>query len=586
MMKFISRLFGSAALALSLVSFSASAIFNGTETSVNDYGNHLVRIVLKGNTGISTKTCGGMLVGGKYIFTASHCLDGTYTVSLKVYQGIDVRDPDAVYDRSGELKKVRTHETNKDWWAYLDPMFNNQIEPLFPHAFEGDVRDFNTAAYWRNLFETMPHFLDDRDQEVKDNPVHNSHNDSDWGLIILDEPIPHQSSRILKPLADHHTGEQFLKPGETFTFRGWGSTAYGGASGSTPSTLMEATFQLYRPYPLTQARSANIGSLRGPYCSEDIEKCTFQASAQADMIGVNTGNNFPGVGPGDSGSPIIRGDYFYGGLFGSDRNPTPEDELYVSVFSDMNAEMDNIVAQSELLSGVFSGSDEVYVASFSHLGYLMDSIVRYVDDVVYPTDMGITVESESSDSHEILIPIQNFTDTVIVLDPVELSGGFESLNGQIDAAGVSYDDFLMVKQDCAGVLEPKAGCMVKLVLNQRNLFVFDSVVEASINLGIEDVADKPLTIRLYPTFCDKNPSHSDCVETCDDNPSLPGCGNEAQEPDLPQEPELEPEVPQIPDSDDGADEDSSQGGSSSGGSVSFCLLGLFGLLLTRRFSTK
>ncbi|MFA0029223.1 trypsin-like serine protease, partial [Vibrio breoganii] len=73
---------------LSLTSSKALAIFNGSETVKEDYQNHFVRFVAKGNQGVQHKNCGGMLVGGKYLLTAHHCADGSYIPDLVIYQGI------------------------------------------------------------------------------------------------------------------------------------------------------------------------------------------------------------------------------------------------------------------------------------------------------------------------------------------------------------------------------------------------------------------------------------------------------------------------------------------------------------------
>ncbi|ANO35625.1 hypothetical protein A6E01_20660 (plasmid) [Vibrio breoganii] len=557
-------------LVLAFTSFPALAVFNGSETVKEDYQNHFVRFVAKGNEGVQHKNCGGVLVGGKYLLTAHHCADGSYIPDLVIYQGINRNNPDETYVREAEVVHSRTHEAGFEWNNYSSKLFNNEIWPRYESSFEGSVGDYNSAAYWLDIFERMPVYLESRPDSEKNSPAFNRHNDSDFAMLVLNEPIPHHGGAILSPLVDLDTGERFLNPGEPFTFYGWGTTAYGGASGPAAATLMQAEFELYREYPLTQARDGNYGGLRGPLCSAESDGCRFSAAAKVDFIGIDTGLGVPGVGSGDSGSPVIAGDYYYGSLFGADNDPT----------------------------------GDAWIASVSSIGWMMPTIARAIDDVIYPSDMGIALERGNDETHEVSIPIQNFTDTVMVLDPVEVTGGFEPEYFEPEDGGegieITYEDFVFVDQDCAGLLEPNQGCMVKLLLNRNQFVEFNQTIEAQIDLGIDGVEALPFTVRVLLSFCEANPQdpscmdfcdlnpwHDDCIDQCILDPWSPECLCET----LPSHPDCTGDKPQVPgDGDNGDNDDNgdsgaggSQGGSSSGGSVSFGLIGLFGLLLFRRF---
>ncbi|ANO35626.1 hypothetical protein A6E01_20665 (plasmid) [Vibrio breoganii] len=556
-------------LALSALSAPALAVFNGSETPKGDYENHIVRFMAKGDNGVQYKNCGGMLVGGKYLLTAKHCVDGYSVPDLIVYQGIDRYSPDAQYERTATLVHARTHEAGFEWFNYVEKTFVNEIWPRYLSSFAGDVGDYGSGEYWLESLEGSRRYLDSRPDDQKDNPMHNGHSGSDFAMMVLDEPIPHHSGVIVKPLVNLDTGERFLNPGESFTFYGWGGTSYGGVSGPSATTLMQAEFQLYREYPLTQARDSDYGNLRGPLCSAESDGCRFKPSAKYDVIGIDTGLGIPGTGSGDSGSPLIAGDYYFGSLFGSDNEPT----------------------------------DGAWIAHFNSIGWMMPSIVRAIDSVVYPSDLGVSLEPGSNEVREINIPIQNFTDTIMVLDPVVVSGGFKP-----DVDGdVIYDDFLVVTKDCAGLLEPHQGCMVKLLLNRNQYFEFEEQVDAQINLGIDGVDVQPLTVRILPTFCEQNPYDpscmdfcdlnpwdQDCMDTCDWNPWQPECMDLCEydpwAPEcicetMPEHTDCTGGDSQSPEGGNGSGGGSSdaQAGSSSGGSVSFGLFGLFGLLLFRRF---
>ncbi|MEZ9928254.1 trypsin-like serine protease [Vibrio breoganii] len=554
---------------LSLTSSKALAIFNGSETVKEDYQNHFVRFVAKGNQGVQHKNCGGMLVGGKYLLTAHHCADGSYIPDLVIYQGIDRNNPDERYVREADIVHSRTHEAGLEWNTYRSKIFNDEIWPRYESSFEGDKSDGQSAAYWLDIFEREPVYLESRPEDQKNNPAHNAHNNSDFAMLVLNEPIPHHGGAILSPLVDLDTGERFFNPGEPFTFYGWGSTGYGGASDPIATALMQAEFELYREYPLTQARDGNYGGLRGPLCSAESDGCRFRASARVDFIGIDTGLGVPGVGPGDSGSPIIAGDYYYGSLFGADNDPT----------------------------------GDAWIAAFSSIGWMMPSIARAIDGVIYPSDIGISLERGSDEAHEIKIPVQNFTDTIMVLDPVVVSGGFEPE----EDSGVVYDDFLVVTEGCAGLLEPQQGCMVKLLLNRNQYLEFEEQVNAQIDLGIEGVGFQSFTVRILPTFCEQNPYdpscmdfcdlnpwHQDCMDTCDWNPWQPECMDVCEydpwAPEcicetMPEHTDCTGGDSQSPEGDGGSGDGGSsdaQAESSSGGSVSFGLIILLGLLGLRR----
>ncbi|GEM79375.1 hypothetical protein [Vibrio superstes] len=473
------------ATSLALIALPSAAVSFSTPVAEEDYENHIVHFLSKGR-GDQDKmgTCSGMLMGGKYLLSAGHCFDGDI-VDVEIFQGVDRYSPDASYKRVGQVYQAsRTFGANLAWQYYLQELFSRWVEPINPSALSGDVRTLWTSEWWYSQLEYGIPWLLSWSDEDKANPIRQHHNDNDFAFLVLDESVPHHSGLLISPLLDLQTSELHFTEEDEFVFRGYG---YEAREPATPSqTLREGTMRMYRPYLqshiVVSSSQPAAGQDRIDMCDAYSTECFFRPQSFIDLVGIDTGLGYPASLPGDSGGAITRGDYYFGSMYGGDKSPI--DGKYLSVFSDVS--------------------------------YLMDWFSGYIQDVVYPSDIGVTIAEGDSQAHEIKIPVQNFTDDDLVVSKASVQGA----------------DFTLL-EDCEGILRDTEGCMITVLFN-GSYDPVNSEVFSTINLGITGANALPISVRFkaedvvdppeVPDIsCDEDPWQPGCFDMCDLDWYAPGC---------------------------------------------------------------
>lgn len=465
------------ATSLAIFALPSAAVSFSTPVAEEDYQNHIIHFLAKGNNvGAQLKTCSGMLMGGKYLLTASHCLDSEVgeEVEVEIFQGVNRLNPTASHKRTGVAQHARrSFEAKLAWQYYLRGMMEKWIGPSYPLAFLGGEDDRYSALWWLKDLDGFIEFLLGQSQEDQQNPMMQNHNQNDFGMLVLDFVVPHHTGHLISPLVNMDTGEEYLSDTDHFIFRGYGQDDR--QTGMPSETLKEGTFRMYRPYLKSHALVSNgfpdIGEDRLAMCEPSSAECYFRPQSLIDVVGIDTGLGYPASLPGDSGAAITHGDYYYGSMYGGDRDPI--DGKYISVFSDV--------------------------------GYLMGWIANAIDEVVVPSDIGVSIEEGDDQAHEIKIPVQNFTQEVLV----------------VGSASVQSSEF-SVLEDCTGVLDTTDGCMITVLFNGNSNPV-NAEVSSVINLGFSGADALPLSVRFKVDDTIETPDYPDF--SCDDDPYYPGCYN-------------------------------------------------------------
>ncbi len=224
----------------------------------------------------------------------------------------------------------------------------------------------------------------------------------DLVLVQLDEAVIQSTGALVKPLYDVDSGETLLNADTVVTFRGWGRDE----NDNSVSTMQEMAMQ--PAYNWIEAR-AEYGY------NETLGVNTYSACVDGEdtvcsFLGEDThiyyGLNSQMINSGDSGTPFVYDNAAYG--------------FATSIYSSTN-----------------------YAGRFTIFQLSMDDIRDAINQVVYPTDAGVEVESGDADSHDITIPVQNFTSRDVTFTPTVTDD-----TGLFDLDVTDCNDTISTEDDC------------------------------------------------------------------------------------------------------------------------------------------
>jgi hypothetical protein len=363
------------------------AIGGSTENvSPTEYKDWIVHLEIESNDGTYTY-CGGGLIGGEFIVSASHCFENS-SGFVVVRQGVDLYKPVALSYREFELFDTRNNLTYAETITYLQQAYQQHVEGTF------SGNDLVVA-------NSILSISDEEIQQLKNDPNKacctqiQDFDYRDLAIIKLAEPIIQISGALITPRFELESGEYNLSPDETITFKGWGATNVGDP---ISDSLLKANFSYSFSHMF-----AEFGGYRE--CAQNDSDCSWSGMP---FFEIRSALSEQSVLPGDSGTPLYKGDEMYGtaSYYGV--------RSYQSGFNEF----------------------EPYTAWF----------IRTIGKVAFPSEI-IFIESDFSQFNgEFRIPVQNFTNSTVTLDIENLT----------------FDDnsYFEARHECPDQLSSLEGCML------------------------------------------------------------------------------------------------------------------------------
>lgn len=279
----------------------------------------------------------------------------------------------------------------------------------------------------------------------------------DMVLLTLDEEIPHSTGAILTTLFDEDTETHNVAFGANFEVMGWGTTE----TGSQSSTLREVDMSYDIPaynhtglyaYDSTDSE-AKMGSVQ---CSDSQSYCYAH---RTDYISLSAQADLAYALPGDSGTATVV------------------DGKFVGVLSTYNS---------------------YYTTNqYAFFDYYMPSIISAINTLIVPSDVTKSVDADSTDSINIEIPIQNFTDSTMTINPTMVSSDNESMIP------------LTIGGDCGTTLESGEGCTISITANPDNDVItgtstaYLDINESSLS-GVASNTEIPITLTVASSTTDSD----------------------------------------------------------------------------------
>ncbi|WP_264877514.1 GlyGly-CTERM sorting domain-containing protein [Vibrio agarivorans] len=541
-----------AVLAASLMSAGVMADEYRTPVAAEDYTDNVVHLSIPVGSYSSNK-CGGMLLGSKYIMTATHCTWRNNGEPITIKQGLSRSEPDASYER--QVVEIKEAIYNREYVEYLKLYIDYYLNDVKGSILNEMGEDVVEPEYVFKDFDTYDAVVaQDPDDKLS------SSIQRDLAILVLDEGVPYASSAVIKPNFEYGSEETLYDIGESFTFRGWGTL---GSTGATSNVMMQFELELERmthqPYMMVEVegdQNSMGDQLRIPLpCKETADSCFYSPQYKNTFY-----NPLQSVTDGDSGTPLIK------------------DGNVIGVVSTNSLENQD---------GLRARSDFVTFDSY------MNWFVRTIDEVTYPTNLTLDVHTES----DVTFDVQNFTASDV--DSVLTSG--EYVNG------------VFVYTDC-GVIESTSACSVEITAPDMTLMPGEEL-EVDIQLSSEIFIPVTLYSTEYKIVEPGDPTPpTDPIDPIDPtDPINPDNGtdkgDEEEETDIeigekPTDPDegngnggdgtTDPDEGNgnggdgttDPDEGNGGDTDegsSNQGGGSGGSMGLFTILGLIGLAIRKKF---
>ncbi len=363
------------------------AIGGSTEyVSSTEYKDWIVHLEIESNDGTYT-FCGGGLIGGEYIISASHCFENSSGFVI-VRQGVDLYQPVALSYREFQLFDTRNNLTYAETITYIQQAYQQYVEGIFT--------DNNLQ-----ISNPIMSISTEEIQQLKNEPnkaccdIIADFDYRDLAIIKLSQPIIQISGAIVTPRFEIDTGRYNLSPDETITFMGWGATE---AGDPISDYLLKANFG----YPFSHMFAEFDGQRE---CRPDDSGCYWNGMP---FFEISSEMPQQSVLPGDSGTPLYKGDNMYGTA------------AYYGVHS--------------------------YQSGFNEFEPYKAWFIRSIGKVAVPSEI-IFIESDFSQSNgEARIPVQNFT-----ASPV-----------QLDTDNMVFNDnsYFNARHECPSELESFQGCML------------------------------------------------------------------------------------------------------------------------------
>ncbi|MCJ2376690.1 trypsin-like serine protease [Vibrio sp. ZSDZ34] len=363
------------------------AIGGSTENvSPTEYKDWIVHLEIESNDGTYTY-CGGGLIGGEFIISASHCFENS-SGFVVVRQGVDLFRPVALSYREFELFDTRNNLTYAETITYLQQAYQQYVEGIFTD---------NGLQISNPIMSISAEEI----QQLKNDPNKacctqiQDFDYRDLAIIKLAEPIIQISGALVTPRFELESGEYNLSPDETITFKGWGATNVGGP---IADNLLKANFSYSFSHMF-----AEVNGYRE--CTQNDSDCRWTGMPFFEISSALVEQS---VLPGDSGTPLYKGDEMYG-------------------------------------TASYYGVNN-YQSGFNEFEPYTEWFIRTIGKVAFPSKL-IFVESDFSQFNgEFRIPVQNFTDSTITLDTENLT----------------FDDnsYFEARHECPSQLSSLEGCML------------------------------------------------------------------------------------------------------------------------------
>lgn len=230
--------------------------------------------------------------------------------------------------------------------------------------------------------------------------------------------------------------------GETFDVQGWGANEQGYQQSTLQHTTMDYKVPMYNHSVLHEYSDSSDAIMGEITCLDTAESyCTAHYS---DYFSLYRNDETASLAlSGDSGTPVVLNGKFLGVT------------STVSTYYQTN--------------------------QFAFFDYHKQSLIDAINDIAFPTSAGKEVTSGSTEAFTISIPVQNFKNYTIDVNPT------------VTASSNSAIVPLALDSDCPATLASGEGCTITMSINQSQQAI-NSTVTGTIALG--DDVDTQINVSI------------------------------------------------------------------------------------------